>query len=171
MGFTGYDSSSSLNLYTFFDDLPNSYSSASHTKLTQLILSSTIHFEQDQIIKLLGLDKSNSHHLAVYTHLQKLIKHTIIKLDQDGKCDFLNAPLSNIQFVSFIIAKQMSHLFLVPVKKKYNVYLEDANQWDEDGCVVFTWACRFNENWLITYLLKQEYLSLRNQQSSKLLSG
>ncbi|KAG7661685.1 uncharacterized protein J8A68_004838 [[Candida] subhashii] len=161
MGFTGSATNPvASDLDSFYDRAINCYSSASYTKLTQLVIQSNMHFEQYQVMKLLGLEEGNEQHAKAFEYLLNLIEMVAKRLIQDGVTNLFNAPLTNIQYLSYIIAKEMPYLFFVPVEKRIKqTYEEDFLDSD---LKVLTSACRFNENWIITYLLKEAFSAIKN---------
>ncbi|RLV90430.1 hypothetical protein JA1_004575 [Spathaspora sp. JA1] len=111
--------------------------------MTSIILS------QEQIMHILNLDPHQQSHLMIYSDLIEAVRSTAKHLYTNTRLSSLSKfPFTNVEFVSFEIARIFPELFYVPVEKLCGASL------------VLSYKCRFTEMWIITYLLKQEYIAV-----------
>ncbi|RCK67448.1 hypothetical protein Cantr_02696 [Candida viswanathii] len=134
-----------------------------NTALTYLILNSNIHFTEPQVYKTLNLSPDNPSHTSVYQQLLQIVQSAAKSLYNNTHIEDLRGyPLSNIQYLSFMIADIYPEMFYCPV------WIREELECDNSESVLVrkktidtvSWIlkrCRYNEMWIITYLLKQEF--------------
>ena len=134
--------------------------------LTYLIINANIHLTESQIYKVLNFDSDNPLHNAVYNQLITIIHTAAEDLFHNTQLDDLKLyPLTNIQCLSFMIADMYPEVFYIPVW----IMDELENEQSESVLIrkttneTISWIlkrCRYNEMWIITYLLKQEFIKI-----------
>ncbi|EGW32781.1 uncharacterized protein SPAPADRAFT_137569 [Spathaspora passalidarum NRRL Y-27907] len=129
----------------FFNNAIPAFNTISLSKLTKFTIQTQITLSQHQIMHILNLDSSEPLHNEVYASLINVVRKTARYLYVNTKLSTLREfPMTNVEFVSFEIARKFPELFYVPVEKS-------------GGEFRLSYKCRFTEMWIITYLLKQEY--------------
>lgn len=140
-----------------------------NTSLTYLIINSNIQFSQSQIFKILNLSIDNPIHNRVYDQLISIINTTTKNLYHNVHEENLQEyPLTNLQYLSFMIADKFPEIFYCPIW-----LLEEFESEQADSVLIrkslhdtISWVlkrCRYNEMWIITYLIKQEFIKVIQQ--------
>ncbi|EMG47099.1 hypothetical protein SBY92_000756 [Candida maltosa Xu316] len=134
--------------------------SRAKTTLTYLIINSNIEFNQEQLFKILKLSLSQQH---IYDNLIRNINDVARKLYLEVKHDNLsNYPMTNIQYLSFFIADIFPGIFYVPVPKPVVVGNQTTGsiltrKRTQEIVTLTQQICKYNEMWIVTYLLKVEF--------------
>ena len=140
-----------------------------NTSLTYLIINSNVQFSQSQIFKILNLSIDNPIHNRVYDQLISIINTTTKNLYHNVHEENLQKyPLTNLQYLSFMIADKFPEIFYCPIW-----LLEEFESEQADSVLIrkslhdtISWVlkrCRYNEMWIITYLIKQEFTKFIQQ--------
>ena len=145
---------------------PTLHDQPNNVSLTYLIINANIHFTESQIYKILNFASDNPLHNIVYNQLIKIIHTAAEDLFYSTQLDDLKLyPLTNIQYLSFMIADMYSEIFYIPVW----IIDELENEQAESVLIrkttneTISWIlkrCRYNEMWIITYLFKQEFIKI-----------
>ena len=144
-----------------------------NTALTYLIVHSNLKLTRNHIYKILGLYPKNPFHIELYKSLIRLINSVVHTLfDPIRTCSLSQYPLTNIQYISFMIADEYREIFYVPIIKRVELDINNGvsvlvDKWSTETVPVTVNRSKYNEMWIITYLLKTEFEKVIQQEKEK----
>jgi len=145
-----------------------------NTALTYLILNSNIKLTQNHIYKILGLCSKNAFHIEIFKLLIQLINSAANSIFCSIRAHSLSQyPLTNIQYISYMIADEFPEIFYVPIAKKVEFEINNGvsvlvDKWSTETVTLTVNRSKYNEMWIITYLLKTEFEKIIQQKKRSL---
>ncbi len=145
-----------------------------NTALTYLILNSNIKFTQNHIYKILGLCSENAFHIEIFKLLIQLINSAANSIFCSIRAHSLSQyPLTNIQYISYMIADEFPEIFYVSIAKKVEFEINNGvsvlvDKWSTETVTLTVNRSKYNEMWIITYLLKTEFEKIIQQKKRSL---
>ncbi|CAI5759022.1 unnamed protein product [Candida verbasci] len=127
-----------------------------NTALTRLIITSNISFNKKQIMKILNLTNTQE---SVYQELIRLVKLVVDQIYNDAP--LTEFPMTILKSISFQIADKFEEIFYTPIHKVASYtersIIENLHDMQRKLQPTVVNCPRYNEMWIITYLIKAEY--------------
>lgn len=128
--------------------------------LTMLILNSNIEFKEFHVFKILQLQQNNVSHLQLYQRLASLIDKVAASLYKEHRLSTLSSyPLTEIVVISYFVAEKFPCLFYdydtLDLLKSESILFQRKDAAEK---ATITKIERYNQMWIITYLLKVAYI-------------
>lgn len=128
--------------------------------LTMLILNSNIEFKEFHVFKILQLQQNNVSHQQLYQRLASLIDKVAASLYKEHMLSTLSSyPLTEIVVISYFVTEKFPCLFYdydtLDLLKSKSILLQRKDSAKEAS---ITKIERYNQMWIITYLLKVAYI-------------
>lgn len=150
-------------LEDYMETAINSEKLVSQTTLTYLVVKTNTTFSPEQYKRILNLDET-PYHSQIFQLFLTVVKRTALDLFETfGFPSLLHVPLTNLKDISYQVALTFKDICLVPIHS-YVYELWDpfeGRDWSErTPNRVIKYISRFNEMWIITAMLNEEYNKL-----------
>lgn len=141
------------------------------TSLLELVIRSNIRIDNDQIMKILKIDKEDEHQVRVFNAIVYHVKDAVSDIYKCTKISEMNQlPLTNLLRILYYFSQYFNPIFNCPFKVSYhttdssrgNLHLRPRSQSststiEGSELVITKFAQKYNQNWILAYMFKREF--------------